>query len=278
MNKNQKGFSVIEAVIIIFVVILILGVFGWVLSKNLSKTTKSTTQSATTAKTVPPKPSLFTTSVWAGYLKYSNDINKPMTSVSGEWNVPTATLADNMQLSADWIGIGGYEGSTPKGLVQIGTDSYTGFKSNGVHVNAYDAFWECFPAAGEHVAGFTVNPGDSMKSSINKDGANWAMTLTDKTTGQTFQKTVPCNPEPHTAEWILEDVTPPGKSLDTVGVMPRLTPTKFSNVTANGAAPGLTDQIQFNMTSDGTPKGSIIFAPSNLTGNGSTFTLTDGRQ
>jgi len=182
-----------------------------------------------------------------------------------------------MELSSDWIGIGGYEGKEPKGLIQIGTDSDTGLIDNGVRVNHYEAFWECFPAAGEHIPGFTINAGDAMQSNITKDGANWAMTLTNKTTGQTFQKTVPCDPESHTAEWILEDVGPAGQPVGTQGVMPRLTPTTFSNLTANGKAPGLADQIQFNMTSDGTPKGSIIVAPSNLTGNGSKFTLTDAR-
>jgi hypothetical protein len=272
MNKNQKGFSIIEVVLVILAVFVFLVVLGMVAGKNQGKTsTKSTT-----ASTPAPKPALYTTKIWAGYLKYSNDINKPMNSVSAEWNVPSVTLADTPQLSGDWIGIGGYEGKDPKGLIQIGTDSDTGLTDNGVRVNYYDAFWECFPAAGEHIPGFTVNAGDAMQSSIVKQGTDWAMTLTDKTTGQNFQKTVACSPEPHTAEWIIENVAQPGQP-DNLGVLPKLTATTFSNLTANGKAPGLANQIKFNMTSDGTPKGTIIVSPSDLTGNGSTFTLTDNR-
>jgi hypothetical protein len=273
MKKNQKGFSIIEVVLVILAVFVFLVVLGMVAGKNQGKTTKSTTA----AKTPALKPALFTTSVWAGYLKYSNDINKPMTSVSAEWNVPGATLADNIQLSSDWIGIGGYEGQAPKGLIQIGTDSDTGLIDNGTRVNHYSAFWECFPTAAEHIPSLNVNAGDSMQSSIVKQGTDWAMTLTDKTTGQNFQKTVACSPEPHTAEWILENVGPPGQPAGTQGVLPKLTTTTFSNLTANGKAPGLANQIKFNMTSDGTPKGTVVVAPSDLTGNGSTFTLTDNR-
>jgi hypothetical protein len=274
MNKNQKGFGVVEVILIVLAIFVFLVILGTVAGKNQSKTSNKST---TAAKTAPPKPSLYTTAVWAGYLKYSNDINKHMTSVSAAWNVPSATLADNMQLSSNWIGIGGYEGKDPKGLIQMGTDSDTGLIDNGVRVNYYKAFWECFPGASERIAGFTINAGDAIQANIAKAGADWAMTLTDKTSGQTFQKTVACSPEPHTAEWILEDVGPPGQSAGTQGVLPRLSPTTFSNLKANGKAPGLANMIQFNMTSDGTPKGTTIVAPSNLTGNGSSFTMSDAR-
>jgi hypothetical protein len=270
MKKNQKGFGKIGIIILIVFVLLCIDVVFKTVSNNQDKNTKKsgTTSSQSTA---PAKPTVHKNANWAGYLKYgTSGTGKDMTAVSGEWIVPDITPTENFELSATWIGIGGY-GNLNQDLIQMGTDQDTG--PNLSTGKLYYAFWECWPQLATRIPDVKVSPGDDVQSSITKVGSNWSLSLTDKTNGGSFSKTLSCNPDQSTAEWVMENVAPGGQDIYSA-VLPKITPTIFSNTTVNGKAPGITDTIQLLLVNN---SDQTIAAPSDLTGNGTGFTIRDAR-
>ena len=50
-----------------------------------------------------------------------------------------------------------------------------------------------------------IHPGDHISASVGVNGSNIAFSLTDKTTGQSFTKTIQAsNPDTSSAEWVAE--------------------------------------------------------------------------
>lgn len=268
MYKNQKGFSVVEAIIIVLIIISI-GMVGWMVYKNHSKT--STKSSANTKQTTTtPTPRVQTSQLWAGYLKYGP--SNSMTSISGQWTVPnivSATSSQDYKLSVTWIGIGG-GGGPSTGLIQIGTAQDEGPGTEAAGPLYYFAFWECPYAVQQIIPDVQIKPSDVIQASIAKEGSNWSLGLVNKTNAESFQDTVVCDADQTTAEWILEDQP---HSESELGTLPKLSSFTFSNLMVNGKTPGLTNQIKLLMVNGG----QTIVTPGNLTDDGQTFTVSDVR-
>jgi hypothetical protein len=134
--------------------------------------------------------------------------------------------------------------------------------------------WECFPAPSNELYSIKVSPGDKIQASINKVGAStWALLVNDKTTGSNFQKTVSCAAGEDTAEWILENVHLPGQD-DNPNTFPQITSTAFSNIKANGVAPGFANLIKLQLV-HGLVKGSPVIArPGDLSNDSRSFTIS----
>jgi len=174
---------------------------------------------------------------WSGYNQGVLDTEKPFTSISGQWVVPTATqhTAGQAEDSATWIGIGGgcvnsSCDASDSTLIQAGTEQDV--SASGVA--SYDAWYEIIPAP-ETESTITVNPGDVIDTVISSTVAGvWSVTLTDKTDGQSFTETLPYSSDESTAEWIEETPTEISTSPG-LASLPNLSTVQFTDATANGS-------------------------------------------
>jgi hypothetical protein len=174
---------------------------------------------------------------WSGYNQGVLDTEKPFTSISGQWVVPTATqhTAGQAEDSATWIGIGGgcvnsSCDASDSTLIQAGTEQDV--SASGVA--SYDAWYEIIPTP-ETESTITVNPGDVIDSVISSTVAGvWSVTLTDKTDGQSFTETLPYSSDESTAEWIEETPTEISTSPG-LASLPNLSTVQFTDATANGS-------------------------------------------
>ncbi len=146
---------------------------------------------------------------WAGYVVGGSDSSTQFSNVSGSWVQPTSKCSGAQDYAAFWVGIGGSGQSSSYGsslgdgqstsLEQIGTQGdCTG---NGTE---YYAWYELVPAAPVQLS-LAIHPGNHISASVGVNGSNIAFSLTDKTTGQSFTKTLQANnPDTSSAEWIAE--------------------------------------------------------------------------
>ncbi len=125
------------------------------------------------------------------------------TAISGSWVVPTptSTSATADTYDAAWIGIGGV---TSSDLIQTGTLD-TVSPNGSVTVTG---FYELLPNSAQGIVSLAVSPGDSMSASIAQVAAGqWSLTISDNTTGKSFNKLLSYNSSLSSAEWIEEDPT-----------------------------------------------------------------------
>jgi hypothetical protein len=132
---------------------------------------------------------------WSGYAATSGTY----TSVTGTWIVPPAGINSAAGVGATWVGIGGV---TSHDLIQAGTQDVAA----GGGQAQFQTWIEMLPAASQQVP-VAVVPGDSVTVSIDEQGAGtgvWQISLTNNTSGQTYQTTVNYTSSESSAEWIQE--------------------------------------------------------------------------
>lgn len=232
-------------------------------------TVKNAKENSGTATTSEEKPAIKEMSNWSGYIKYGQQ--DTITSVSGDWIVPSVQPSDKIQTAASWIGIGGY---ATQGLIQIATQSIAGLK-DGVPGTLYDAVWECLPNPSVPIPDFNVNAGDKVSASIKKIDAGWALSLKNNNTERVFEGTSVCVTDGSTAEWILENPPMGVQASFKSEIMPKASPIIFSNILVNGLAPGKSNMIEIIMKDS---NGQIVASPnSSLNKSGQEFTVRDVR-
>jgi hypothetical protein len=132
---------------------------------------------------------------WAGYAASGTQFSK----VSGSWVQPTASCDSGSGDAAFWVGIGGATGES-QALEQAGTEADC---SNGGSPT-YTAWYELVPAA-PVTTDLAVKPGDTISTTVGVDGNQVSISMTNKTTGKSFNKTLAMdNPDTSSAEWIAE--------------------------------------------------------------------------
>ena len=197
---------------------------------------------------------------WAGYVANSGSY----TSVSGTWIVPQVTAGGNGGVDATWVGIGGVNSSD---LIQAGTQAIV---DTGGQVT-YQAWYETLPQISTTVS-LTVHAGDSITTTINQiSTGQWQVSMTDNSTGQSYNKTINYNSSLSSAEWVEEMPAVSGSfiPLDNFGTV------QFSNavatqngsqITASGA-----DAQPMTMLDAG---GQALATVSALGNDGESFTIT----
>jgi Peptidase A4 family len=148
---------------------------------------------------------------WAGYVVGGSDSNTQFSNVSGSWVQPTSKCSSGQDDAAFWVGIGGDDGqSSSYGGSSLGDGSSTSLEQIGTEGNCtgngtqYYAWYELVPAAPVQLS-LAIHPGDHITASVNVSGDSTSFSLTDKTTGQSFSKTVSSpNPDTSSAEWVAE--------------------------------------------------------------------------
>jgi hypothetical protein len=218
---------------------------------------------------------------WSGY--FQSGTKKVFTAVEATWKVPTVkTSKAGDQYSSDWVGIGGVTEGT---LVQAGTEA-----DNIGGTTQYDAWTEILPAAEVIIPGLTINPGDSIKTTVVEVATNqWKMTVKDVTTGQSGGKTVSYKSSGESAEAIherpcIKDGCTSTSDLATLSVTNNVTfnPAEYSEAAA-GATPaykpllkkasGETLASVAMVNNSGT---KAIATPSKPSSSGEGFTVADG--
>jgi hypothetical protein len=230
---------------------------------------------------------------WAGYVASGQNFS----SVSGSWIQPAVNANSNDGYSAFWVGLGG-AGQQSQALEQVGTSADV---QNGQ--TTYYAWYELVPNP-ETKLNLAVNPGDHMTGNVTVNGTTVTISLIDQTTGKSVTKTLQDrNPDTSSAEWIAEA---PSSQTPDGGYQP-LPLADFGKVTftnATATAGGHTGSIddsawstqpvelspsssagvlgaggRINAVGAGGQSSSGGASPSNLTGDGSSFSVsysTDG--
>ena len=165
-------------------------------SGDSSGSSGSSSSGSSSSPTLPPATGGYQSTNWSGYLAATSSY----TAVSGSWTVDTVTgNGSSTSADAEWIGIGGV---LDQDLIQIGTSNIV---SASGHVTT-SAFYELLPAVSTTITTLPVNPGDSMSASIIQTSTGvWTMTITDNTSGQSYNKQVSYSSSLSSAEWIEEE-------------------------------------------------------------------------
>jgi hypothetical protein len=214
-----------------------------------------------------PAPSLSegqnTSANWSGYFATGGG---SYTSVSATWKVPQPlTPTGSIAWGATWVGIGGVADTD---LIQAGTGA------NVVLGRArFEAWIETLPQVAQSVQ-LAVTPGDSVTVSIDEQGAgsgNWQISISNNTTGQSYQTGVSYTSTESSAEWIEE--APTGAT----GVLPL---DNFQSVEFSIAATMLNGQSMNLAQASAEPLTMLdesnqpLAVPSSLGSDGGAFTIT----
>ena len=155
---------------------------------------------------------------WSGYAATAGQY----TAVTGTWTVPQPNVTGGSGIGATWVGIGGV---SSRDLIQAGTQDTT----PGGGQAQFQAWIEMLPRPSQQVP-LVVSPGDSVTVTIAEQGAgtgNWQISMTNNTSGQTFQTSASHASSETSAEWIEEAPSGPG------GILPL---DNFSSVSFSAAS------------------------------------------
>jgi hypothetical protein len=134
---------------------------------------------------------------WAGYA----DTGSGFTQVTAKWVEPTGKCSSQTSLAAFWVGIDGF--------------SSTSVEQDGTLIECqggqpfYFTWWEMFPANSVQIVSQQLQPGDSIKASVTRNGTSYTLSVTDSThTANSFSTTQTCSDcDNSSAEWIAEAPT-----------------------------------------------------------------------
>jgi hypothetical protein len=131
---------------------------------------------------------------WAGYEVSGAQFQ----SVSGSWVQPSVTGGSRRAYSAFWVGLGGSSAASDS-LEQVGTQA----DWTGGHA-VYYAWYELVPQAPVKLA-VSIHPGDHLTGEVTVRGNTVAVTIADRTSGQSATRTLSmASPDTSSAEWIAE--------------------------------------------------------------------------
>lgn len=204
----------------------------------------------------PGSPANQTSNNWSGYAANSGNY----TSVSSSWTEPSVNC-NTQGIVAFWIGLDGWGSST---VEQDGTgvDCSSGSPQ-------YFAWWETYPANSIQEYGDTVQPGDSLTSTVTDQGNNtYDMVLTDNSEGWSEDNPVqgPSGASDASAEIIAEAVT----SGSSVTALPDFGSINFSGSDINGSTMESANAQAIDMTDS---SGNVIAKTGQSDGSGG-FTVT----
>jgi Peptidase A4 family len=134
---------------------------------------------------------------WSGFAVTSS---KKFTYAQSRFVEPTLTCTGDHanEWQSNWVGFDGFSTNT---VEQTGTAAHCGGASNTTPV--YKAWYEMYPAGSVNV--FSVNPGDTINTSVSFSNSKFTLTISDITTGKSAKHTAKCGScKRASAEWIVE--------------------------------------------------------------------------
>jgi hypothetical protein len=199
-------------------------------------------------------PSDQQSSNWSGYAETGSGY----TTATVTWTVPSVSPTSGDTYGSDWVGI---DGDGNSNLIQTGTEEdYVNGQAE------YGAWWEILPAAETPIGSLSISPGDSVTGTVaQQSGSSWKITLTDNTTGQSFNTTQSYSGPGQSVEYI-EESPEVGGSIATPADLSTAT---FSGATVNGSGPNLTSDDAIDLVQNGT----TYYKPSAPNSSGDGFTV-----
>jgi hypothetical protein len=171
---------------------------AWLIEADRRVATTGATPPSAPAPAPAPSAGQFTSGNWSGYIAAGGG---PYTSVSATWTVPQPVTSGAGGAGATWVGVGGVTG---KDLVQAGTSATVALGRG-----QFQAWTETLPQVSQPVS-LAVAPGDSVTVSIDEQGAGsgaWQISISNNTSGQSYQTSVTYMSSESSAEWIEEAPT-----------------------------------------------------------------------
>ncbi len=201
-----------------------------------------------------------------------------VTSVSGDWTVPTATCTSGKtEYSSTWIGIDGYVSGSST-VEQDGTeaDCLNGSPS-------YDAWYEMYGDSAVHngdevelnpASGYPVSPGDTITASVSVSGSNWTLSINDSAWSSPYSTSISFSgASKSSAEWIVErpEVCSSSCSLTSLADFGSVT---FTSATAtdNGTSGSISAFSASAIEMLANNKTTVLAAPGPLGASGESFT------
>jgi hypothetical protein len=209
---------------------------------------------------------------WSGYAVADGGTAPTPTAfsaVAGSWVQPAASCkAGSSAYSAFWVGLGGFA-ETSTSLEQTGTESdCTAFGEP-----RYSAWYEILPAPAIPLK-LVVKPGDAMSASVAVSGRLVTLKLRNLTRHTSFAKKLKMAvPDRSSAEWIAE--APSTCSISNCRPLPlaNFGTVSFTGATAIGAGHHGTIADPGWAATAVTLKGDAVAAPSDLGGDGASFSV-----
>lgn len=202
---------------------------------------------------------------WSGYAVTGSSF----TQAKGSWTVPTVDCTATPYASASfWVGIDGWVTDT---VEQTGTDSDCVGETP-----YYYAWYEFFPNGGVTIASVPVSPGDRMSAEIIYDGSEFAVSIRNETTGDSYRKSATvARAQRVSAEWIAEMN---GYRLSDFGTVPfgeDYTDVSETNYAADSSTSGQIGDFGNRVWESVMVSGKGVDAvPSSLSSDGTSFTVT----
>jgi len=188
---------------------------------------------------------------WSGYVVG----NGPYTSVTGTFTVTSLDSGDSpSEAMAEWVGIDGANNSS---LIQAGVSE----QIDPANTNDFtiQPWWEILPYAATNITTMTVAPGNQVTVTITElSTGEWSITLTDDTTGVSFNIDQTYTGPATSAEWIVE--APMVNNTQTV-LAPYSPDIEFTGLGVNGTQNGLDEVVMVQ-------NGVVVSFPSALTSVG----------
>jgi hypothetical protein len=203
---------------------------------------------------------------WAGYVIGGSSSATKFKSVSGSWVVPTAKCSSGQGDSSFWVGIGGSGSSDTQALEQDGTE----IDCNADGSASYSAWYEMVPSPPVTVD-MAVHPGDHITGKVTVDGTNVTMSLSNATTGGSYDKTFQLsNPDTSSAEWIAEAPSTCNGDLSSCTPLPLA---DFGTAQFSGSSATTTDGHTGTISDSAWQTAAVTLSPSSSQqGFGSQFT------
>jgi Peptidase A4 family len=133
---------------------------------------------------------------WSGYAITSA---KKFTYAQSRFVQPAITCTGTKNTwSSNWVGLDGFNDTT---VEQDGTAAHCG--GPDLTTPVYKAWYEMYPKGSVNV--FTVQPGDTINTTVSFSNGKFTLTVSDLTSGQSATHTAACaSCKRASAEWIIE--------------------------------------------------------------------------
>jgi hypothetical protein len=183
---------------------------------------------------------------FGGYQLYSVD---PVTSLSGEWTVPTIAATSSSGDASTWIGAEAQNGA----FAQIGTVENRGGGDQ------YYGFWSDVPQGFHPRRVINVKPGDVVEARMTMESSGWALTLDDLTSkdSRTIHSHYGSSDRFNAPDWLQEN---PVYSQFVHTNYPTLSTVTFEKMTLNNAIP----KFEFQYAETLSTQNDTFFVPTHV--------------
>jgi hypothetical protein len=207
-------------------------------------------------------------------------------SVRASWTVVRILAESGGGVAATWIGAQTASAGASSPFIQVGINEERVLLANGrLALDAHYAFWSDTALHFRPIPLFAVKPGDRISASLTLKHGRWLVAISDPHAHRSASLSTAeeAHGSLNVAEWFQEDVT--DGLTHRPFPYPQLSPTVFTKLTVNAAAPRYGNLLSQWMSANGTDLGptplvddSFAVSPMALTPAGRRYLALADRQ